>query len=182
MIKGTRIQLRSVCDDDLSLFKHWAQKRDSLWGPFQRFQVNHVPDLLKVYDQNGLLTRESALLMIETIEDPRVVGFVRYSLIKMPDAEYPHPEIGFGISDINSRKQGFGNEAVGLLIDYLFSSFTTERLTAFTDVENIPAKKLLEKSGFQPEGVLRKSYYRDGRWQDMAIYGLLREEWIGGES
>lgn len=177
MIKGTRIQLRPMGDDDLSLFKKWAQNKESLWGPFQRFQIDHIPDLIKVYKQKGLLSRESGILLIESLEDQQVIGFVRYTLNALPDAAYPHPEIGFGISDLKSRNKGFGKEAVGLLVDYLFSSYNTERLTAFTDVENNPSKKLLERIGFQSEGVLRRAYFRGGNWHDMTIYGLLREDW-----
>jgi RimJ/RimL family protein N-acetyltransferase len=52
-----------------------------------------------------------------------------------------------------------------------------ERVEAFTDVENLPSQRILDKLGFQREGVLRRSNFRDGRWCDLAIYGLLRDEW-----
>lgn len=180
MIKGTRIHLRPIRDDDWPLFEEWGQSREALWGPFQRFQLDHLPSLRQAYHQTGLLTRDSGFLLAETIGDHRVVGFVRYTLVKFPDADFPHPEIGFGITDVNARRKGLAKEAVGLLVNYLFSGYAVERVSAFTDSENIPAQKLLEALNFQREGVLRRASFRDGNWRDMVIYGLLRDEWKKG--
>ncbi len=177
MIKGTRILLRPIRDEDWLAIEEWGQSREVLWGPFQRFQIDHLPLLHQAYNQTRLLTRESGFLLIETIEDHHVVGFVRYTLVKFPDADFPHPEIGFGITDLHVRRKGLAKEAVGLLVTYLFSGYAVERLSAFTDMENKPAQRLLETLNFQREGILRRASFRDGHWRDIAIYGLLREEW-----
>jgi len=177
VIKGTRVQLRPVCDEDWAVIEKWGRNREALWGPFQRFQIDHLPLLRQAYDRTKLLSRESGFLLIETAADRRVVGFVRYTLIKFPDADFPHPEIGFGITDLQMRKKGLAREAVGLLVEYLFSGYAVERVSALSETENIPAQRLLEALGFRREGVLRRASFRDGRWRDMAVYGLLRDEW-----
>jgi aminoglycoside 6'-N-acetyltransferase len=48
------------------------------------------------------------------------------------------------------------------------------RVTAFTDIENLAAQRVLGHLQFQREGVLRRASFRDGRWCDIAVYGLLR--------
>jgi RimJ/RimL family protein N-acetyltransferase len=85
--------------------------------------------------------------------------------------------VGFGIPDVGARGKGYAQEAVGLLVDYLFGGYATARITAFTDVDNLPAQRVVEHAGFRREGTLRRSIFRDGQWRDLAIYGLLREEW-----
>ncbi len=180
MIKGTRIRLRPIQDPDWPLIEEWAQNRDAFWGEFQRFQLDHLPMLREAYQKSGLLRRESAFLLIETIEDRRVIGFVRYTLLPFPDSDIPYPEIGFGIPDANLRGRGYANEATALLVEYLFSGYPAERIGAFTDVENFPAQHLLEKLRFQLEGKLRRAYFRDGQWHDIAMYSLLRQEWKAG--
>ena len=60
---------------------------------------------------------------------------------------------------------------------YLFAGYAANRIAAFTDVENVPARRLLESLGFRMEGVLRRSSFRDGQWRDLASYAVLREEW-----
>ena len=98
-------------------------------------------------------------------------------LMRFPDADMPHPEIGCGITEVSARRQGLAKEAVGLLVGYLFAGYTSERISAVTDAENGPAQRLLEALGFRREGVLRRASFRDGKWCDMVIYGLLRDEW-----
>ena len=97
----------------------------------------------------------------------------------IPDDDHPTPEIGFGVPELEARGKGYGKEGVALLVDYLFSGYPTERISAFTDMENIPSQRLMESIGFQREGVIRKGYFREGAWHDMAMYGILRSEFIG---
>ena len=177
MIRGTRILLRPVRDEDWPIVEVWGRSREALWGSFQRFQLDHLPRLREAYHETGLLQRDVGFLLIETIQDQRVVGFVRYTLVKFPDVDLPYPDIGFGIPEVGERGKGFAKEAVGLLVDYLLSGYSTERVAALTDVENVPAQRVLESLGFQREGVLRRASFRDGRWCDIAVYSIMRDEW-----
>lgn len=48
-----------------------------------------------------------------------------------------------------------------------------ERLEALVDVDNIGSQKVMEKSGFIKEGVLRKFWIHKGKSKDMVMYSLL---------
>jgi RimJ/RimL family protein N-acetyltransferase len=48
-----------------------------------------------------------------------------------------------------------------------------ERLEALVDVENIGSQRVLEKAGFQKEGVLRKYLFMKGKSRDMIMFGIL---------
>lgn len=176
MIKGLHVLLRPIQDQDWPIIEEWSHNREAFWGPFQRFQLDHLPLLRQAYQQTALLKRESGLLLVETLAARQVVGFVRYTLTPYPDADLPCPEIGFGIPVANAQRKGYAREAVGLLIDYLFSGYPAERVAAFTDTENLPAQRVMEGLGFQREGVLRRAMFRDGEWRDAAVYGILRHE------
>jgi [ribosomal protein S5]-alanine N-acetyltransferase len=177
MLRGERIVLRPVREEDWPSIEEWGHTRNGLWGSYQRHQLDHLPLLRESYAKTGLLKRDSGFLLIEIAEDDRLIGFVRYSLLPFPDADLPHPEIGFGITEVSARGKGYAHEAVAMLLDYLMAGYPAERITAFTDTENAPAKGLLEKLGFRCEGVLRRVTFRDGRWCDLASYSILREEW-----
>jgi aminoglycoside 6'-N-acetyltransferase len=176
MITGSRVLLRPIQEADWPTIEAWGQSREALWGPYQRFQLDHLPLLRQAFGQEGLLKRESGMLLVETLADHQVIGFVRYSLLRYPDADLPCPEIGFGIPAAGAQGKGYAKEAVGLLVDYLFSGHPAERIMAFTEVENIAAQRVMEGVGFQREGVLRRAMFRDGQWRDIALYGLLRRE------
>ncbi len=176
MIKGTNIILRPIKDQDWPTIEEWGSDQNALWGPFQRFQLDHIPQLRQAYQQMGLLTRESGFLLIETNQEQEVVGYVRYTLIPYPDADMPYPEIGFGIPQAGAQGKGYAKEAVSLLVAYLFAGYPVERIIAFTEQENVPAQHVLGKNGFVQEGRLRRSIFRDGQWRDILIYGILRRE------
>lgn len=176
MIKGSRIALRPIQDKDWPTIEEWGRDKDALWGPYQRFQMDQIPLLRHAFQLTGLLKRESGFLLIETIQDQEVVGFVRYSLIPYPDADMPYPEIGFGIPKADARGKGYAREAVNLLVEYLFAGYPVERIIAFTDRENIPAQRLMQGLGFQQEGTLRRSMFRAGQWRDILLFGILRQE------
>lgn len=179
MIKGKKVLLRQIRDEDWSLFEEWGKSREALWGSYQRFQMDHLPLLREAFQKTGLLSREGGILLIETIEGQSVVGFVRYSMLSVPDSDHPYPEIGFGVPEINARGKGYGKEGVWLLVDYLFSGYPTQRIAAFTDIENKSAQRLMQNLGFQREGVIRKGLFRDGDWHDTALYSVLRGELKG---
>ncbi len=176
MLKGNRVSLRPIRDEDWHKFEEWGNSRDALWGPFQRFQMDHLPLLREAFQQTGLLKRESGVLLIETTKDQRVVGYARYTMLELPDADLPYPEIGFGIPEVNAQGKGYAREGVRLLVEYLFMGYPVERVAAFTDNENKPAQRVMERVGFQREGVLRQAMFRDGQWRDIAIYSVLRQE------
>jgi RimJ/RimL family protein N-acetyltransferase len=43
--------------------------------------------------------------------------------------------------------------------------------------KNVISQKVLEKVGFKREGTLRKASLIRGKWTDMFIFSILREEW-----
>jgi len=45
------------------------------------------------------------------------------------------------------------------------------------DVRNVASQRVLEKSGFQKEGIIRKRLFFRGEWTDNLLYSILREEW-----
>jgi ribosomal-protein-alanine N-acetyltransferase len=75
------------------------------------------------------------------------------------------------------RGKGYGTEAVQLMVDYLFLSKDIARIQATVDVRNKVSQRLLEKTGFQREGTMRKCLFSNGELRDYHLYSILREEW-----
>ncbi len=85
-------------------------------------------------------------------------------------------EIGYALAP-NERGKGYGTESVKIIVDYLFLSNGIMRIQAQTDDENRVSQRILEKSGFRKEGVIRRSFFFNGEYRDQALYSILREEW-----
>jgi RimJ/RimL family protein N-acetyltransferase len=176
MLKGKRVTLRRVTDDDWKQIEAWADDRDALCGPYLRFQPELLSRLKETYQKTGLFSRDKACLVIETVEGKRPIGIVTYGPLAFPDQDLPVPEIGFSVADAAARGKGYAKEAVGLLVRHLYESLPTDRVMAATECENVPSQRVLEALGFRREGVLRRAMYRGGRWYDAFVYGLLRDE------
>jgi RimJ/RimL family protein N-acetyltransferase len=70
--------------------------------------------------------------------------------------------------------KGITTCAVKQVVKVVFSEFShLERLEALVDVENVGSQRVLEKAGFQKEGVLRKYLIRKGKSRDTIMFSLL---------
>jgi len=74
-------------------------------------------------------------------------------------------------------RQGLMSEALAALVGSAFTNLELRRLEAEVDPLNLGSRRLLEKTGFMPEGLLRKRWVDKGAAHDTIIYGLLRDEW-----
>ena len=70
--------------------------------------------------------------------------------------------------------------AVALVCDHAFGPVGLHRVQADIRPENVPSQRLVERLGFQREGLLRRYLDIDGDWRDHYAYGLLAEDLPGG--
>jgi len=71
---------------------------------------------------------------------------------------------------------GYAVEAVRAVVGFAFGALGLFRVDADVDPRNASSIRLLERLGFQREGLLRARYHLNGEIQDSAIYGLLATE------
>ena len=70
---------------------------------------------------------------------------------------------------------GLASSAVKRLCAYLFQNTDILRIFAEPFAENIASCRVLEKAGFQLEGILRNNAVKNGVVRDMKLYALIRE-------
>lgn len=85
-------------------------------------------------------------------------------------------EIGCQIYRKEDRGKGYAMEAIKLFSSYIFEIKAIERLQVCTAKENVAARKVAEKSGFIYEGTLRKAFFARGKYHDLDVLSMLREE------
>ena len=104
----------------------------------------------------------------------------RIGMVAVQDADYKRPELGYWLIP-EVHDEGYGTEAVSLLVDYAFRTYDAPAVGAGAFGFNDASRGLLESLGFSEEGRRRKFVFVDGAHRDMVQYGLLREEWRDGE-
>ncbi|MGY2085190.1 GNAT family N-acetyltransferase [Blastococcus sp. SYSU DS0539] len=83
--------------------------------------------------------------------------------------------LGYWI-DRSVAGRGIASLAVALVCDHAFGPAGLHRLQADIRPENLPSQRLVERLGFQREGLLRRYLDIDGAWRDHLAYALLAED------
>jgi RimJ/RimL family protein N-acetyltransferase len=92
-------------------------------------------------------------------------------------------EPGFGTAEwgfaIGSAFWGTGMFVDGarMVVDFAFETIKTHRLEARAAILNGRGNGALRKIGAMQEGVLRKSFLRNGEYLDQALWTILDEDW-----
>lgn len=85
------------------------------------------------------------------------------------------------VIDIGEKEywgQGYGKEALSILLNYAFQELNLHRVSLRVFSFNEKAIKLYKNLGFKEEGNSRQSLYRNGHWHDILHMGILKEEFI----
>jgi RimJ/RimL family protein N-acetyltransferase len=80
--------------------------------------------------------------------------------------------IGYWLVE-RARGHGLGSRAVALLARWAVTDADLARVEALVLPDNVASQRVLEKAGFQREGLLRSYLVLDGRRADALIYSLL---------
>ena len=72
---------------------------------------------------------------------------------------------------------GYMPETLRAVIAFGFTHMGLNRIEADTSAENSASMRVLEKVGFQREGVQREQYYEHGRYYDLVLFALLKRDY-----
>jgi RimJ/RimL family protein N-acetyltransferase len=166
MLHGPHVDLRRVERADLPLLAAWNGD-EAVNGEFEGFGQVSLSELEKQFeaddDERWYLVLEGGDTAVGYVAHGKCGGGCWMGYILVPEA----------------RGRGIGTEAVQLLVDYLFLHKDIGRIQAETHPANVASRRVLEKTGFTFEGMIRRSFFCRGTWRDTAMHSILREEWGG---
>lgn len=121
---------------------------------------------------NAMLSADKNSTFAFAIEsDGKVVGSI--GAFRQTNIHCKTAELGYYVSE-KYWGRGIATKAVKLICDYIFANTDVLRIFAEPFALNIASCKVLEKSGFELEGILRKNAVKNGIVQDMKMYCLLK--------
>ena len=82
------------------------------------------------------------------------------------------------IGDKSRWGQGFGREAIKLLLPFGFATLNLHRIYLRVDASHPAAIRCYTGCGFIEEGRLRETVFRQGRFEDQLIMSVLRSEYL----
>jgi RimJ/RimL family protein N-acetyltransferase len=168
------VRLAPLIPDDLPLMFEWINNHELVVfnSPYQPVHLaNHQAWFRAIQERKDLV-----VFGIRLISTDALIGSCQLHSI--------HPihrsaELQIRLGQMDNFGQGYGTEAITLLIQYGFNDLNLERIYLHVFRSNERAIHVYEKKGFVQEGILRRAAYIDGKYVDVVIMGLLKAEYHG---
>lgn len=172
-LRGPRVRLRGPRADDaaavFALFSDPQVMRYWSRAPMTEIEEAHglVAEILESFAQRTMLN------WVVVDRDDRAIGTC--TLLHF-DPRHRRAEIGYALrSDLWGR--GLAREAVALALDWGFGKLGVHRIEADIDPRNDGSRALLQRLGFNSEGLLRERFFVGEEATDSEIFGLLAQDW-----
>ena len=175
-LETSRLRLRHLRQSDLdalyTIFSDPPVMR--YWSRPPKESPSEAQELLEQIWQ-GFADRQLFQWGIALAEDDQVIGTCTlYRLMR----QHRRADIGFALGSA-WQGQGYAFEAVSRVIRHAVEALDVAKLEADVDPRNQPSLRLLEKLGFEREGLLRGRYRIAGEIQDSVMLGWWTEELRG---
>jgi RimJ/RimL family protein N-acetyltransferase len=170
-LPGSRLYLRPLELEDGRAVVEWMNDREVLRYLTKTLPINSFREdefLRTLYKDE-----KNVHLGIVVRDDHRLIG--RVSLVNI-DAVGRSAELSLVIGDRSAWGKGYGVEADGLMLRYGFDLLNLHRVYAFVLEGHHPSVRVLEENRLVREGLLREHVYRDGRYHNVLLYGILTGE------
>jgi len=170
VLRGEKCTLRPPRKEELSIYQHWFEDPEVIYftpraGPFSDTQeeecFNRVGE-----DPNAVQW------VIEV--DGKPVGFTGIGGINW---RHSNGETGIAIGEKSLWRKGIASEAMALRTAFCFRELNLHKIRTRAFMENEASKRALQKAGYRETGIQREEMFRDGRYRDIWMGEVLREDW-----
>jgi RimJ/RimL family protein N-acetyltransferase len=168
---GERLYLRPIEPKDMPLIRRWANDPATrrLTGEAWPMSLAGADEFM----ERVRTDKERVWFAVVLKEGDRVIG--EAGLLRMYPA-WRTTDLTLIIGDPTARGQGYGREAITLLLDYAFGYLGFHRVAVGVVGFNEAALRFYEAVGFQREGVQRDGYYYAHAFYDFVMMSILEDE------
>lgn len=172
-LQGNTIFLRALEPEDLAFIYH-IENDETIWE-VSNTQTPYSKFLITQYLENAhqdIYEAKQLRLAICKNENLEAIG-----LIDLFDFDPKNKRAGVGIIIQNEvdRNNGFGNEALGLMINYAFHQLQLHQLYANIGTENLPSLSLFTTFGFEKIGVKKDWNFTNNSFHDEVLLQLIKK-------
>lgn len=171
-IIGDRIYLspKTASDEEIEKFTEWMNDFDTTDYTGRSSQTMSY-QAEKEYLEKHI--KDEASFAIVTIGEDKLIGTVGLENIHNVNRV---ATLGIFIGDKNYRSNGYGAEAIRLLLDYGFNYMNLNNIKLDVISFNERAIKCYKKCGFKEYGRRRECVYINGKYYDIISMDILKRE------
>ena len=172
MLIGDRIKLVPLESKNIPIFLKWMNDQEIL----QYLAGNNRPLTIEEEQEwfAQIKNKKNAYYFSIIIkENEKLIGNCSF------DVDWKNRVGGMGIviGEKQYQNQGYGTEAIKLVVKHAFEELNLNRMELQVYSNNPRALKCYEKVRFAVEGRKRQFVFIHGEYHDAIIMGLLKEEW-----
>ena len=171
---GERVYLSPMNIDDVNKYVEWVS------DPLVSDGMGSSSNLLNIFSEkeflNNALKDGDKCFAIVLLENDKLIGNCS---IYINDKIRFSGEIGIFISDSNYRCNGYGREALNLLLDYGFNYLNLNNIYLEVISFNEIAINCYKNIGFRETYRYRENYFLNGKYYDTIYMKILKSEFTG---
>lgn len=173
MYEGILVRLRAYEKNEMKLVKELINRSEikKYLSPGVPFPYT-LEDEMKFYE-NISANNDTYTFAIEVKETSEYIGGCGINAV---DWKNSTATVGIFIGKDDYLSKGYGTDAMKVLVNFIFNEMNINKVKLEVYSFNIRAIKCYEKIGFKKEGCLRKEIFRSGKYHDILLYGMLRDE------
>jgi RimJ/RimL family protein N-acetyltransferase len=175
VLETARLQLRPLEESDTAAIQNAAGAREiadtmiSIPHPYPAGEAGR-------YVARQQAEQEAGCAVTFAIGQKAARGLCGLIEVRDIDREHSQAELSFWLA-VEKWGQGYMSEAVQAAVRYSFKDLGLNRLYAYHMLRNPASGRVLDKNGFKQEGLLRQRVRKWGRFEDVALWAILRQDW-----
>lgn len=175
MYTGQKVRLRAYTREDIPIRLSYINDVE-----IANFLTGDIPFPIMMHEEEKWFESipsqpNKYMFAIETIDGNHFIGGCSINDV---DWKNSVATVGIFIGNKDYWGNGYGNDAMNILISFIFNQMNINKIRLISYSFNKRAIKSFEKCGFVIEGILRKEVFKDGVYYDKIAMGILREEFL----
>lgn len=175
-IKGKRINLTGLIEDDLPYLKDYANNEIityyMMMGAFPNGGCLYCSRKNVFEEFTKLIKSDDIIFCIR--KGKKIIGIIGlYEFNQIAR----NAELRVVIGEEDYLNKGYGMESVELILKYGFDKLNLHKIRLGCNSNDERANKCYKKCGFILEGIIRDYHFRNGVYYNANMYSILENEW-----
>ncbi|MFC1900804.1 GNAT family N-acetyltransferase [Chloroflexota bacterium] len=178
MLRGENVILRPVGRADVPNFLEWFNDPEVTQYLAMYLPMTEMAEEKFIEELGTTRARTHVMQVIEAIEGESTVPIGTVGLTGINNKDH-NSSFGIAIGEKDYWNKGYGTEAARLIIDYGFKQLNLHRIYSGALSFNERSIRMHKSIGFSEEGRQREHMFKNGKYCDHVIFGILKTEWPG---
>lgn len=166
---GHKVYLSPMCMEDAETYTKWLN------DPLVTENLGMPSNLVSVPGEKDWISKNSqgTQFAIVKTETDQLIGNCGFNAVNQI---HQCAEVGIFIGDEENRNNGYGSEAMSLLVDFGFNYLNLNNIMLKVYAFNDRAINCYKKAGFKEIGRRRQAYYLKGKHHDQIFMDVIRAD------